>query len=196
MSLKTRKFHLFLRLPLVLLLALLAGVNLIFGQTPTSKPETKSKSEKPEKTYTVKPTVKTSPKTPPAVVYNFNFDTSEKAIIVDPKINISLCVQGGNIKINGWDRNEVRVFINEGSPVGFKVLQKNRQTEKPVWIMVTAYDKKKNPGASEECISGDEIEIDAPRTAGRQHQKSGKPDDCRFDRKSDDQKRGRQHTAQ
>ncbi|CAN5570603.1 hypothetical protein BH20ACI4_BH20ACI4_04190 [soil metagenome] len=162
MSLKTRKFYLFLRLPLVLLLALLAGANFIFGQTPTPKPETKPKPEKPEKTYTVKPPVKTPP---PAVVYDFNFDTSEKAIIVDPKINISLCVQGGNIKVNGWDRNEVRVFINEGSPVGFKVLQKNRQTEKPVWIMVTAYDKKKNPGASEECISGDEIEIDAPRTA-------------------------------
>ena len=182
MSLKTRKFYLFLRLPLIFLLALLAGANLIFGQdtipgipsaerkpTPeqTPKPEAEPKPEKTEKPFTVKPAVKVSPKTPPppAVVYDFNFDTSEKAIMVDPKVNISLCVQGGNIKINGWDRNEVRVFINEGTPVGFKVLQKNRQTEKPVWIMVAAFDKKKSPGVSEECISGDEIEIDAPRTA-------------------------------
>ena len=99
----------------------------------------------------------------PPAVFDFNYETSEKAIIVDPKVNISLCVLGGNIKVNGWDRNEVRVFINEGSPVGFKVLQKNRQTEKPVWIMVIAYDEKKNAGVSEECISGDNIEIDAPR---------------------------------
>ena len=76
-------------------------------------------------------------------VYNFNYDTSEKAIVVDPKVNISLCVQGGNIKVNGWDRNEVRVFVNQGSPIGFKVLQKNRQTEKPVWVMVVGFDPKK-----------------------------------------------------
>jgi hypothetical protein len=159
MSLKTRKFC-----SLIFFLALLAGANFNFGQTPTPKPENKPK---PEKTVTAKPTVKISPKTPtpPVVVYDFNFDTSEKAIIVDPKVNISLCVQGGNIRINGWDRNEVRVFINEGSPVGFKVLQKSRQTEKPVWIMVTAFDPKKTGRASQECISGDEIEIDAPRTA-------------------------------
>jgi len=86
--------------------------------------------------------------------------------VVDPKVNISLCVQGGNIRVNGWDRDEVRVFINKGSPVGFKVMQKNRQTEKPVWIMVVAaLDQEKGTGVSEECISGDEIEIDAPRSA-------------------------------
>jgi hypothetical protein len=153
----------------------LAGANLIFAQTPTPKPapeppkpekwksenkeKSKKDSERTNSDFSTKP-----PKRPPAVVYDFNFDTSEKAIVVDPKINISLCVQGGNIKINGWDRNEVRVFINEGSPVGFKVLQKNRQTEKPVWIMVAAFNKNRT-GVSEECISGDQIEIDAPRTA-------------------------------
>lgn len=171
MSLKTGKLYPFLRLTLVLL-ALLAGANLVFGQVPTPKPAPeppKPLKPKPEKPKT--PSDETNykyeskpPKRPSAAVYDFEFDTTEKAIIVDPKINISLCVQGGNIKINGWERDEVRVFVNEGSPVGFKVLQKNRQTEKPVWIMVAAFDKKRT-GISEECISGDRIEIDAPRTA-------------------------------
>lgn len=170
MSLKIRKFYLFLRLTLVLLLAILAGGNFIKGQTPAPPklPKPKSnpkpeKSSKPESDFKFK-FPQTSPRRPPAA-FDFDFDTSEKAIVVDPKVNISLCVQGGNIRINGWDRSEVRVFINEGSPVGFKVLQKNRQTEKPVWIMVAAFDKKKGAGISEECISGDEIEIDAPRNA-------------------------------
>lgn len=173
MSLKTRKFHLFLRSTLVLL-ALLAGMNFITAQTPAPpaapKPENKPKAEKPEKPYIVKPTVKAPPKNTPAPKitydydYKYDYDTTEKAIVVDPKINVSLCVQGGNVKINGWDRNEVRIFVNEGSPVGFKVRQKSRQTEKPVWIMVVAFDKK-NAEITDECISGSEIEIDAPRTA-------------------------------
>ena len=154
----------------IFFLAFLAGINSVFAQTPPpAPPETESKQKpakppKPEKFEPPsEPDFKYSKKSP--AVSDFNYGTSEKAIVVDPKVNISLCVLGGNIKINGWDRNEVRVFVNEGSPVGFKVRQKNRQTEKPVWIMVIAYDEKKNAGVSEECISGDNIEIDAPRKA-------------------------------
>ncbi|MGI9054218.1 MAG: DUF4097 family beta strand repeat-containing protein [Pyrinomonadaceae bacterium] len=169
MSLKTRKSYHFLCLMLAFL-ALLAGANSVFGQTPppeTPKPKSNAKPEKPQTTEKTETpfgrNFKVSKKSP--AVFDFNYDTSEKAIIVDPKINISLCVQGGNIKVNGWDRNEVRVFINQGSPIGFKVLQKNRQTEKPVWVMIVGFDPKKNTVQTEECISGDDIEIDAPRNA-------------------------------
>src|SRR4028119_1184702 len=36
-------------------------------------------------------------------------EDSEKSIAVDAKVNISLCVLEGNLKVNGWDRNEIRV---------------------------------------------------------------------------------------
>ncbi len=169
MSLKIRKFYPTL-FSAFFFLAFLAGISSVFAQTPSPAPpktESKQKPPKPPKPEKSEPPAvpdfKYSKKSP--AVYDFNYGTSEKAIVVDPKVNISLCVLGGNIKVNGWDRSEVRVFVNEGSPVGFKVLQKNRQTEKPVWIMVIAYDEKKNAGVSEECISGDDIEIDAPRNA-------------------------------
>lgn len=90
---------------------------------------------------------------------------AEKSIEVDAKINISLCVAEGNVKINGWERNEIRAFVGNGSKVDFKIQQKNRRNE-PVWVMVTAFDAA-NPSAArrEECLSGEEIELDVPRGA-------------------------------
>src|SRR5438128_9018948 len=42
-------------------------------------------------------------------------DTSEKSIKVDSNVNLSLCVTQGTIKVNGWNRSEVRVFVQDGS---------------------------------------------------------------------------------
>lgn len=175
MSLKSRKFY-----SLVFFLAISASAISIFGQTaPPEPPPAKSKTEKAEKP--AKP--KNFPNPDPKVTINSskistdidtsinttvsisNSGNSEKAILVDPKVNISLCIQGGNLKVNGWDRNEVRVFVNSGSSIGFKIRQKNRQTEKPVWINVVGFADEKNTASSEECISAESIEIDAPRNA-------------------------------
>ena len=168
MSLKIRKFY-----SLVFFLALWAGAISVFGQNrspepPNAPPPTKiQKPENPERTPIYRPKLpnNVSGQQRIGITAGSGYDTSEKAIVVDPKINISLCVLGGNIRVNGWDRSEVRVFVSEGSPLGFKVLQKNRQTEKPVWIMVVGFDAKNNAASAEECISGSEIEIDAPRNA-------------------------------
>lgn len=91
---------------------------------------------------------------------------AEKSIVVDAKVNISLCVAEGNLTITGWERSEIRAFVSNGSKVNFKVQQKSQQTNKPVWVMVTGFDptdaKETKP---EECLSGDEIELDVPRGA-------------------------------
>jgi len=91
---------------------------------------------------------------------------AEKAINVDAKVNISLCVSEGNLKITGWDRNEIRAFIGNGTKVGFKVQQKSRQNNNPVWVMITGSAPTDAKGTgSEECLSGEEIELDVPRGA-------------------------------
>ena len=93
-------------------------------------------------------------------------EDSEKSIVVDSKVNIFVpCVLEGNVKINGWDRNEVRVFIKSGSAVGFIVREKNKQSGKPGWIEVLGYDTAKNQTRQNECLYGGEIEIDVPRNA-------------------------------
>ncbi|MEO6333940.1 MAG: hypothetical protein ABIO91_03075, partial [Pyrinomonadaceae bacterium] len=37
--------------------------------------------------------------------------TSEKSMVVDANVAIKLCVGEGDLRINGWRRNEVRVFV-------------------------------------------------------------------------------------
>ncbi len=106
------------------------------------------------------------PRVPPTAVSVFPRETVEKRIQTDPRVNLSLCVTEGDVKISGWERNEVRVFVKNGSGVGFKVLQQSRQTQSPVWINVLGFapDKTK-PGVHNECLSGDSIEIDVPTGA-------------------------------
>jgi Rieske Fe-S protein len=92
---------------------------------------------------------------------------AEKSIKVDAKVNFQLCVSEGRIKINGWDRNEIRAYVGGGSQIGFVVLKKNK--DNPVWVKAIGFDPVKNtePDA-DECLSGEEIEIDVPRGASVQ----------------------------
>jgi len=90
----------------------------------------------------------------------------EKSIAVDANVNISLCISEGNLKINGWERNEIRAFVNSGSEVGFDVREKNKHSNKAVWVEVLGFDPRKNKETNpDECLSGEEIELDVPRGA-------------------------------
>ena len=89
-------------------------------------------------------------------------ETMERSIAVDKDVNISLCVTQGNLKINGWNRNEVRVYVEDGARFAFKVMEKNTDN-KPVWLMLIG--EKPARGKSAECIWGDDIEIDVPVNA-------------------------------
>ena len=91
---------------------------------------------------------------------------AEKSIMVSANVNISLCVAEGNLKINGWERSEVRAYVSGGSQVGFTVVEKGKENAAPIWIKVLGFDptvnKENNP---DECLAGDVIEIDVPRSA-------------------------------
>ncbi len=86
---------------------------------------------------------------------------SEKSLSVDSKVHISLCVLEGNVKINGWERDEVRVFVKNGNAFEFKVRYTNKKNDKPSLITVFSFDSKLKK--TTECFSGEEIEIDVPR---------------------------------
>ncbi len=89
-------------------------------------------------------------------------ETMERSIAVDKDVNISICVTQGNLKINGWNRSEVRVYVEDGAKFAFKVMEKNSM-KSPVWLMLIGADPVK--GNSAECIWGEEIEIDVPLNA-------------------------------
>lgn len=95
---------------------------------------------------------------------------AEKSIQTDPRVNISLCVSEGNVRINGWERSEVRAFVAGGSKVGFKVIQKKNQN--PAWVKILGFDPATDREVGlDECLSGEVIEIDVPRGAIINHLK-------------------------
>jgi hypothetical protein len=86
--------------------------------------------------------------------------------MVDPKVSIQMCVTVGTVKVNGWDRNEVRAFVSDGSKFGFRVLQKSAKGDSPVLISLVGI--RQAPGGmavTSDCIAGDEVELDVPRGA-------------------------------
>ena len=152
-----RKFGLEKFLTLLAFFAVFAGFG--FAQTRTPTPP-----DVPKRVI-VRP-FPTAPKARIAKrIRNESEIPAEKSIAVDAKVSISLCVNDGNIKVNGWDRNEIRALVDGGSSVGFKVLKKNVQNS-PVWLKVLGFDPMKNLEIGiDECLSGENIELDVPRGA-------------------------------
>ncbi|MBP9665091.1 MAG: DUF4097 family beta strand repeat protein [Pyrinomonadaceae bacterium] len=91
-------------------------------------------------------------------------ENHERSIAVAPNANLSLCVVQGLLRVNGWKRNEIRIFVKSGSPVAFKVLERTPE-QQPVWLMATGNDPKRTFKAFSECLWGEEIEIDVPEGA-------------------------------
>lgn len=115
---------------------------------------------KPSPAPKVKGEIHTTAPYPP--VYFKGGETSEKSIKVDANVNLKLCVLQGNLKINGWEHNELRVFVKKGSPIGLKVLEKDKDSGKPIWVLVSGMAKSGAPGQTSECLSGESIELDVP----------------------------------
>jgi hypothetical protein len=92
--------------------------------------------------------------------------TTEKSIAVDPGVNVKFCVSDGQVKINGWDRDEIRVFVKDGRKIGVKVLERNATTDKANWVWLmngTAVEQGRGPLSN--CLAGDAVEIDLPTGA-------------------------------
>lgn len=106
----------------------------------------------------------TPPRETKRVVVNESYAAAEKAIQTESKVTINLCVIEGSVRVNGWDRDEVRAYVEDGSQVGFKIVQE--KNKKPVWVSVLGYDPKTNKEIKpEDCLSGSNIELDVPRNA-------------------------------
>jgi len=136
----------------VIAAAILAASSAVFAQV-----EPKAPPAKPAPKVVVSAT---EPPRPPDV---FGMGSSERSLAVDPAVNLSLCVTQGTVKVNGWNRNELRVYVQGDNKFGFKVAQKSVKTGEPVWVMVMGTDARPKYGPTE-CIGG-EIEIDLPTGA-------------------------------
>ncbi|MEP6924916.1 MAG: DUF4097 family beta strand repeat-containing protein [Pyrinomonadaceae bacterium] len=90
------------------------------------------------------------------------FSQTEKAIETAAKVSVSFCVASGDVKVRGWERNEVRVWIEGGGTANFKVKERDPQN-KPVWLFVLG--SSNDPKKYDECLRGENIEIELPYSA-------------------------------
>lgn len=111
---------------------------------------------KPPRTREVMP-----PHAEPPEPFHEDGVTSERSMSVDPNVSVKLCVSEGALKINGWNRDEVRVFVKNGRKFGMKPLEKSAETGKVNWLWV-AHNPVGPPRSASDCLAGDSIEIDAP----------------------------------
>lgn len=112
------------------------------------------------------PKAKVWKKQPLNLSENESDSPAEKVIKTDEKVLVLIpCVTEGTVKINGWDRKEVRAYVDGGTEVGFNILQS--KAGNPVWVKVIGFDpgKRQTGETFSECLSGDEIELDVPRGA-------------------------------
>ncbi len=140
-----------------LALFLYAFSGAVFSQTPPKEP-----ISPPAKTPKIKPLgARSFPEAPET-----DGVTSERSIAVSPDVSIKLCVAEGNLKINGWARDEVRIFVKDGSKFGVTILEKDERSGKPIWVQIKRSAERAVPNASGlECISGQSIEMDVPMKA-------------------------------
>jgi len=92
-------------------------------------------------------------------------DTSEKSVKADGSVRLTLCVTQGTLKVNGWNRKEVRVYIRDGNKFNFNVREKNETTGDPNWITIMGVGNKGRYLGGSDCIWGNDIEIDVPLNA-------------------------------
>ncbi len=135
--------------------AMLIGASAASAQGPTVPP---AKPAKPA------PEARTTSQDPPPRPERWlaGGDTYERSIATAPNVTVTLCVVQGTLRINGWRRNEVRVFVKDGSKVSFKVREKSDKDGQPVWISAIPQDPKHINKAFPDCIWGETIEIDVP----------------------------------
>jgi hypothetical protein len=116
--------------------------------------------KKPPKPPKVKDYTPMPGDTPPGFFHGDGV-TSERSIVVDPSVLIKLCVSEGTLKINGWRRDEVRVFIKNGRRFELKQQEISPVSGKVNWLWIKNVSEAR-PGPSADCLAGENIEIDAP----------------------------------
>lgn len=131
-------------------LLLVSGFLQLFGQKPPKEPSAP-----------LPPTEQDYRKLPRPF---FRDGSAEKSISVDASVSIKLpCVSRTELRINGWNRNEVRIFVRNGSQIASRILEKSPISGKPVWISIIGVTADE-PQLSE-CLWGEKVELDVPLNA-------------------------------
>ena len=87
----------------------------------------------------------------------------ERSLATDPQVVVSICVSSGNIKVNGWSNNEVRVSSVEAGEIELK--RKDVGTGAVQKMDVRVRDKQNETTSGDPCDAYSDIEVNVPRGA-------------------------------
>ncbi|MFV0387675.1 MAG: DUF4097 family beta strand repeat-containing protein [Pyrinomonadaceae bacterium] len=95
-------------------------------------------------------------------------DSTVRAIKAAPNVEVSIKVCGNTLNVNGWERNEVRAFVQHGEGVSIAVLGTDKKTGSPNRLQISSIGRVESGGASGSplnCINGEKIRLDVPLNA-------------------------------
>ena len=87
----------------------------------------------------------------------------ERVVAADPDVSVSVCLVSGDIKVHGWDRNEVRARSNDVEAIEFRRSAGDRESNPASEVTVLLPDAARH--RSGPCSANADIELDVPRGA-------------------------------
>jgi len=89
-----------------------------------------------------------------------NYQQVERTMAADPRVLVSACVVSGDLTVRGWNRNEVRARVTDGTQIE---LTRNDQikSQAATELRVTTNGQRR-PGSNSSCIPSADIELDVP----------------------------------
>ena len=90
----------------------------------------------------------------------------ERSTVADPNVTITVCVMSGEISVRGWDKEEVRARSADAEQIGFRRIDKIKDSSKPpARIDVMILDKTDPTGQKGDCQALANVELDVPKGA-------------------------------
>jgi hypothetical protein len=90
--------------------------------------------------------------------------TVERVVAAQPNVAVSICLVSGDIRVHGWDRNEVRARSNDAETIEFRRPAGEREADSAREITVLLSEERSH--RSGPCSADADIELDVPRGAG------------------------------
>ncbi len=86
----------------------------------------------------------------------------ERVVDADPNVSISVCVASGDIKIHGWERNQIRARTSDVSEIEFRKSAPSGSDSAQEITVLAANNQRHQFGS---CMADADIELDVPRGA-------------------------------
>lgn len=136
---------------------------MLFGLVPAGSALAQQVATPPSPPVPQRPVPRPSVSVPRVTVFAVQpVQDTEISSPVTAGVNVNFCINEGTLTINGWDRNELRVFVKQGVPVEINTLK--TRAEVPEWVTIKASNKNLTEGVvRSECIAGRQVEIDLPK---------------------------------